>query len=223
MNKFNGAAEKNDETANDTAALTTTTTTDAANLSIFFDPQEDISRSIDFIPDDVNFSIPPQFLLDGQFDISLLNGQQVPSAAADGGGGSNCSLAPQQLQYPPEQPLVQLIAPPPYEEECLSSVPSYMPLTSSTPSCSILDHTTIGNYLPPGNLPLPLPLPAENSGIFTGGAMFPPQELDFQGENGRFFCPDTISRVYNFSNDLQVPSLIIPNQHFLNFIHHFKI
>ncbi|XP_019180551.1 PREDICTED: uncharacterized protein LOC109175683 isoform X2 [Ipomoea nil] len=181
MSKFTGGAEKNDEIATNAAAVGINEPANGGgaannnnNLSVFFDPQEDdISRTIDFIPDDVDFSIPPQFLLDGQFDFSLLNGQgPVP-------GG----------QYPPEQ----LIPPPlpqqPYEEECLPSVPSYMP------SCSILDPTTIGNYLP-----------AENSGIFTGAAMFQPQELDFQVDNGRLFCPDTISRAYNFSNDLQAVS-----------------
>nr|GLL43551.1 uncharacterized protein LOC109175683 isoform X1 [Ipomoea trifida] len=187
MTKFSGGAgaEKNDEIAtagdNTTAAAGINEPATAANnnnnFSVFFDPQEDdISRSIDF-----NFSIPPQFLLDGQFDLSLLNGQgPVPN-----GGG----------QYPPEQPPVQLIPPPlpqPYEEECLSSVPA----SSYMPSCSILDY-------------LPLPLPAENSGVFAGGTMFQPQELDFQADNNgsrSLFCPDTISRPYNFSNDLQAVS-----------------
>nr|GMD75446.1 probable serine/threonine-protein kinase ndrD isoform X4 [Ipomoea batatas] len=182
MTKFSGGAgaEKNDEipTAGDNNTPATSgggAANNNNNFSVFFDPQEDdISRSIDF-----NFTIPPQFLLDGQFDLSLLNGQgPVPN-----GGG----------QYPPEQPAGQLIPPPlpqPYEEECLSSVPS-----SYMPSCSILDY-------------LPLSLPAENSGIFTGGAMFQPQELDFQADNNgsRLFCPDTISRPYNFSNDLQAVS-----------------
>nr|GMD80338.1 two-component response regulator-like APRR5 [Ipomoea batatas] len=176
-----GAEKKNDEIATAGDNTTAATAGDGAannnnNFSVFFDPQEDdISRSIDF-----NFSIPPQFLLDGQFDLSLFNGQgPVPN-----GGG----------QYPPEQPAGQLIPPPlpqPYEEECLSSVPS-----SYMPSCSILDY-------------LPLPLPAENSGVFAGGAMFQPQELDFQADNNgsrSLFCPDTISRPYNFSNDLQAVS-----------------
>nr|GMD81656.1 probable serine/threonine-protein kinase ndrD isoform X1 [Ipomoea batatas] len=182
MSKFSaGGVEKNNDeipTAGDNNTAATAgggAANNNNNFSVFFDPQEDdISRSIDF-----NFTIPPQFLLDGQFDLSLLNGQgPVPN-----GGG----------QYPPEQPAVQLIPPPlpqPYEEECLSSVPSYMP------SCSILDY-------------LPLSLPAENSGIFTGGAMFQPQELDFHADNNgsrSLFCPDTISRPYNFSNDLQAVS-----------------
>lgn len=65
----------------------------------------------------------------------------------------------------------------------------------------------MGQYLPVGNMNLPFS--TENSGILTGGSLLvgtelQSQELDFQGDNGGLFLPDTISRLFDCSSDLQV-------------------
>ncbi|XP_027116670.2 uncharacterized protein [Coffea arabica] len=187
-----------------TSTMTTTTTNNNSNLSVIFDStddiENDISVSIDF-SNSTAYNIP-QYVhnqLD-QFDYSSLNARSSVTDVADG------SLA----QYPGEPPAVPLMAPPMppvYEEECLSAMPPYMRLSTSSPSCSLLD-PTIGPYLP-GNLNAALA--AENPGIFSGGCLFlgtelPPQELEFQGENGGIFCPDAMPRVYNCSTELQAIS-----------------
>ncbi|XP_022892752.1 putative zinc finger protein CONSTANS-LIKE 11 [Olea europaea var. sylvestris] len=118
--------------------------------------------------------------------------------------------------YPPEpEPPVPLLGPPlplplptAYDEECLSSMPSYMRLRSSSPSCTVMD-PIMGQYLLAGNMNPPFS--AENSGIPNGssllmGTELPRQELDFQGDNGGLFLPDTISRLFNCSSDLQALS-----------------
>ncbi|XP_027167001.1 uncharacterized protein LOC113767027 [Coffea eugenioides] len=171
-----------------TSTMTTTTTNNNSNLSVIFDStddiENDISVSIDF-GNSTAYNIP-QYVhnqLD-QFDYSSLNARK-----------------------PPAVPLMAPPMPPVYEEECLSAMPPYMRLSTSSPSCSLLD-PTIGPYLP-GNLNAALA--AENPGIFSGGCLFlgtelPPQELEFQGENGGIFCPDAMPRVYNCSTELQAIS-----------------
>ncbi|CAH9091808.1 unnamed protein product [Cuscuta epithymum] len=186
---------------------------DNNHLSIVFDTRDeignDISASIDFGGAE-NFSLPPQFLnhpannLD-QFDMSSFDNNQVAVGQ----------------QYPPENQMMQLMAPPQmvYDEECLPSVPPYLHLASSSPSCSFLDPNLCG-YLP-GNLN-PGALSADNSGVFSGGGFFlggeltSSQDLDFQGDNSnRLFCPDNIPRVYNCHSD-QFQALNSENQHLVS-------
>ncbi|KAA8527806.1 hypothetical protein F0562_035325 [Nyssa sinensis] len=182
-----------------TTAPTTNTPNSNRNLSIIFDsPEEienDISASIDFSPSPP-FSVPP-FLApqQDQFDLSSLQ-SQVPETDVING-----------LSQYPSEPVVPLVGPPlpsVYEEEALSSMPSYMRMNPSSPSCSFLDQT-IGPYLP-GNLNAALF--AENSGIFNGsmlvGKELQPQELEYQGDNG-IFCPEPLPRIFN-SNELQALS-----------------
>lgn len=216
MNTFNGAADSKDDVAAVNQASNPAAAADDNNnnnLSIIFDAQEDIdndlSASIDFGPGGAeSFSLPPQFLHHPnhleQFDISSLDAHQIPVADVGRSGGDG-SLTAHHQQYPSDQQMVQLMGPPQivYEEECLSSVPSYLRMTSSSPSCSLLD-SNMGNYLQAGNLNHALS--ADNSGVFTGGGFFlgaelPPQDLEFQGDNSRVFCPDNIPRVYNCAND----------------------
>ncbi|CAI9771225.1 unnamed protein product [Fraxinus pennsylvanica] len=192
-----------------TSTITPTTTKNNSNFSIIFDSPEDIendiSASIDFTPSPT-FSVPPYFNNNNnqeQFDFSLLNNHIPAGDVVDG------SLS----HYPPEPPPpLPLLGPPPlplaYDEECLSSMPSYMRLRSSSPSCAIMD-PIMGQYLLSGNMNPPFS--AENSEILTGGGLLmgtelPPQELDFQGDNGGLFLPDTISRLFNCSSDLQALS-----------------
>ncbi|KAA8548876.1 hypothetical protein F0562_000560 [Nyssa sinensis] len=206
INNFTNTIENNgniNTTTTTTSPTTPTTTADTinnnSNLSIIFDsPEEienDISASIDFSPSPP-FSVPP-FITprQDQFDLSSFQSQVPVTDVVNG-----------LSQYPPE--VLPLLGPPlpaVYEEEVFSSMPSYMQLNPSCPSCSFLDHIT-GPYLP-GNLNAALS--AENSGIFTGsmlvGTELHPQELEYQGDNGGIFCPETLPPIFN-SDELQALS-----------------
>ncbi|XP_059653037.1 zinc finger protein CONSTANS-LIKE 5-like [Cornus florida] len=208
----NGTVNVPTITTTTTASTTTTTSTTTptstnnnnSNLSVIFDsPEEienDISASIDFSPSPP-FSVPP-FLTaqQDQFDLSSLQ-SQIPVNG----------LTP----YPPDPvvPLMGPTLPAVYEEECLSSMPSYVRLNPSSPSCSFLDHT-IGPYLP-GNLNAALS--AENSGIFNGsmimGTELQTQELEYQGDNGGIFCLEPLPQIIN-STELQ--ALSNESQHLVN-------
>ncbi|MCD9644981.1 hypothetical protein HAX54_033609 [Datura stramonium] len=207
LNKFqNTSGEKNDETITKTATSTTddidnNNNNNNNNLSMIFDTQDeienDISASIDFTPS-ANFTIPDHFLQqqqEEQFDVNQLNNHP----------GSVISLS---HQYHPDQPhVIPLMGPPfghVYEEESLSSIPPYMrglAASSSSPSCTLLDPNMV-NYLQ-GNLNNTITSEASaifaaaaNSALFFGSQL-PNQELDFQGDNGRIFCPDSLPRIYN--------------------------
>lgn len=100
-------------------------------------------------------------------------------------------------QYVPVEPVLPLLGqhslPAVFEEDCLSSVPSYLPLNPSSPSCSFLG-PAIGSYMPTTALSV------DSSGIFGGGLQL--QEIDFQGDNGGIFCPE-MQRILN-PGELQV-------------------
>nr|XP_023901051.1 zinc finger protein HD1-like isoform X2 [Quercus suber] len=184
-----------------TATNTNNTTNNSSNLSIIFDSQEeidnDISASIDFTPSP-SFSVPP-FLANqqDQFDFSSVQ-PQIPLSESIVEGFS---------QYPAE-PVAPLMGAPlssVFEEDCLSSVPSYVPLNPPSSSCSFLG-PSLGSYMSAGALNAAA-LSADNSGIFVGsilmGSELQPQELDYQGETGGLYCPDSMQRVFN-TGDLQV-------------------
>ncbi|XP_060171416.1 uncharacterized protein LOC132602628 isoform X1 [Lycium barbarum] len=227
MNKFNNTIEKNEETNNISPSRTNNNNNDDNNnisnnnndFSIIFDTQEDqinndISASIEFTQD-ANFSIPHHLLQPQQdlFDINSLNNQQIKMNDISDG-----SLQPHHQYHPDQPPIIPFMGPPLghiYDEEPLSSVPSYMRVpTSSSPSCPLLD-PTLSNYLPlNSNTTMPnvessaiLAAAANAGGGLFFGTEFPPvQELDFQGDSGRLFCPDALPRVFNCSNELQALS-----------------
>ncbi|GMY27046.1 serine/threonine-protein kinase phg2-like isoform X2 [Fagus crenata] len=185
-----------------TATTTNNTTNNSSNLSIIFDSQEDIdndiSASINFSPSPT-FSVPP-FLTtqQDQFDFSSVQPQiSLSDAVVEG-----------LSQYPADSVASLMGAPLPsvFEEDCLSSVPSYVPLNPSSP-CSFLG-SALGTYMPAGAMNAAA-LSADSSGIFVGsilmGSELQPQDLDYQGENGGLYCPDSIQRVFN-TGDLQVLS-----------------
>ncbi|CAI9776024.1 unnamed protein product [Fraxinus pennsylvanica] len=191
-----------------TSTISPTNTKNNGNFSIIFDSAEDIdndiSASIDFTPSPT-FSVPQYYNNNNnnnqeQFEFLSLNNQISAGDVVDGS----------MSHYPPEPPPpVPLLGLPPlptaYDEECLSSMPSYMRLSSSLPSYGIMD-PIMGQYLPAGNINPPFS--TENSGILTGssllmGTKLQPQEPDFQGDDGGLFLPDTISRLFNCSSDLQ--------------------
>ncbi|CAK9157727.1 unnamed protein product [Ilex paraguariensis] len=197
-----------------TTAATTITNNNSNNLSIIFDSPEDIendiSASIDFTPSP-RFTLPHYRITStqqDQFDLASLhnNNQIQPTDLIDG----------TITQYPPDPPVVSLMGrplPAVYEDECLSSMPSFSRLNSSSPSCSLLD-PAMGSYLP-GNLNTALSV--ENSGIFGGnlflGTELSAQELEFQGDNGGIFSQEPLPRVFN-SGEFQ--ALSNESQHFVN-------
>ncbi|KAJ1409478.1 CCT domain [Sesbania bispinosa] len=134
-----------------------------------------------------------------QFDFSSMQPQAQLAA---------CSVVEGFSQYPtdPVAPLMGAPLPPVFEEDCISSVPSYMPLNPSSPSCTYLS-PGMAPYMPPG--PLTTALSSDSSGIFGSnillGSELQSQELEYQGENGRIYCTDSIQRAFN-PPDLQALS-----------------
>lgn len=212
-NNNNGNTSTTTPTTTSTTTTTTSTTTTAAanissnnninnnnNLSIIFDSQDEldneISASIDF-SSSPTFSVP-QFITTqhDQFDFSSVQPQLMLSdmVSADG-----------ITQYPADS-VVPLMGPPlpsVFEEDCLSSVPSYLPLNPSSPSCTFLG-PAMSTYMSTGTMTAALSV--DSSGIFAGGILLgselQPKELEYQGENGGIYCPDSIPRVFN-PGDLQ--------------------
>ncbi|CAN4091063.1 unnamed protein product [Withania somnifera] len=208
LNKFQNTNEKNDEIINKTA--TSTTDVSPANidnnnnnnndnnnnsLSMIFDTQDDISASIDFTSS-TNFTVPDHFLQhqEEQFDLNPLNNHHGPVTDIISGPMFHPHVIP--LMGPPLGHV--------YEDESLSSVPPYMRLaftSISSPSCALVDPNMVSYFQ--GNLNNTINSEASaifaaaaNSALFFG-SQWPNQELDFQRENGRIFCPDSLPRIYN--------------------------
>ncbi|KZV43591.1 hypothetical protein F511_20853 [Dorcoceras hygrometricum] len=185
------------------------------HLSVIFDTSDDqiendISASIDF-------TLSPSFPIPNHHPHMINSCNQEPFANSSINNPFLLDMADGQLhQYMPDrrQPVVPMLGPPlpvaaGYENECgLNSVPPYIRLRPPLPGCGIMD-PVIGQYLNPGSTNAPFS--AENSGIFTGGALsmgpdFSNQELEFQSENGGLFMPDSMARGFNCTNELQVLS-----------------
>lgn len=192
-NNFNNN-NKNTTTAA-SAVTATATANNNNNINIFESSQEeitenDISASIDFSSSSQSFSVPSSL----QFDF--------PNIVQPG----DCSVV---TGLPPHYPTMAASF---FEEDCLGSsvsVPSYVPLNHASSSCTYLGPAGIGPYMPP---PPAGPInanafPPGTSGIYARtillGSELQPQDLEFQGENGGIYCPDSIPRVFN-PPDLQV-------------------
>jgi len=181
-------------------------TTNSNSLSIFFDSQDeidnDISASIDF-SSSPSFAVPPLLPIttqQDQFDFSSAQPQLQLSAAG--------SVLKALSQYPTDPVVAPLIGAPlasVFDDDCISSIPSYVPLNPPSPSCSYLSPGIAAYMPPPGSLTTALS--ADSSGLFGGnillGSELQTQELDYQGENGGIYCTDSIQRVFN-PPDLQV-------------------
>ncbi|KAK7278516.1 hypothetical protein RJT34_23546 [Clitoria ternatea] len=205
--KFNS----NSNTVTTPTTSTTTTnnnTTNSSNLSVIFDSPEEIDNDISA---SIDFSLSPTFNVSQflpvtsqqeHFDFSSVQPHQLQFAA--------CSVMEGFSQYPTDSVTASHLMggplPSVFEEDCISSVPSYMPLNPSSPSCTYLS-SGMPPYMPHG--PLSTALSTDSSGIFGGnillGSELQTQELEYQGENGRIYCTDSMQRVFN-PPDLQALS-----------------
>ncbi|XP_049399072.1 uncharacterized protein LOC125862977 [Solanum stenotomum] len=246
MNKFSNTIEKNEEknitTVTSNVIIPSRINDDNNNnnnmnnndLSIMFDTQEDqiendISASIQFTQAG-NFSIPHHLLHTQHqdlFDINSLNDQHMKMTdhVSDGSLHQQYHHDHHHHHQPPIVPLMGPSLGHYYEDDSLSSIPSYMrvPTSSSSP---LLD-PSLANYLPLNtntNLPnaeCSAILAAAAAAATPGGSLFfgtefpPVQEMDFQGDSSRLFCPDSLPRVYNCTSD-ELQALSNESQHLVS-------
>lgn len=188
-NKINSTTE--------TSTINNQNTTNSNNLSIIFDSQEEIENDISA---SIDFSSSPAFVL------PITTTQQEQQFDFSSAGSVLKGLSSQYLTDPvvAAAPLVGAPLPSVFDDDCISSIPSYLPLNPSSPSCSYLS-SAMGVYMPHGTLNTALS--ADSSGLFGGsillGSELQTQELDYQGENGGIYCTDSIQSMFN-PPDLQV-------------------
>lgn len=177
------------------------------NLSIIFDSQQeidnDISASIDF-SSSPSFLVPPLLHQEQQqqFDFSSSNPHQLQQL-------TTCSVL---NPIAASAPLIGVPFASVFEDDCISSIPSYVPInpssvsSSSPSSCSYLS-SGLGVYMPHHHGNLSSALSADSSSLFGGtillGSDIQTQELDYQGENGGMYCTDSVQQVFN-PQDFQV-------------------
>ncbi|VYS54310.1 unnamed protein product [Arabidopsis thaliana] len=172
------------------------------DLSIIFDSQEDfendITASIDFSSSSLQYPVIDHLLTaisQDQFDFS--SGLQVihqpPNISYSGDPLSLSAIS--SLAPPPLQSGV-------FEEDCLSSVPSYN--LGLNPSCSFFRSSGLPAYMSTGLLSAESNLGYLPGNIHVGSEINKPHDplMDFQADNGGFFCPDSIKRMFN-PEDLQ--------------------
>ncbi|XP_023639758.1 two-component response regulator-like PRR1 [Capsella rubella] len=174
------------------------------DLSIIFDSQEDfendITASIDFSSSSLQYPVIDQLLTatsQDQFDFS--SGLQVIHQPPP----NNISFSEDPLSLP----AVSSLAPPPlqsggFEEDCLSSVPSYN-LGLNT-SYSFFRNSGLPAYMSTGLFSAENNLGFLPGNIQVGSEINKPHDqfMDFQADNGGLFCPDSIKRIFN-PEDLQ--------------------
>ncbi|KAK7279192.1 hypothetical protein RJT34_24238 [Clitoria ternatea] len=181
---------------NTTTTTITTTTNNSNNLSIIFDSREEIDNDISA---SIDFSSSPAFAVPPLLPITTQHEHYDFSSA----GGSVLKGLSHFHTDPVVAPLIGDPFSAVFEDDCIPSIPSYVPLNPSSPSCSYLS-PGIGVYMPHGTLNTALS--ADSSGLFGGnillGSELQTQELDYQGENGGMYCTDSIQRVFN-TPDLQ--------------------
>ncbi|XP_075477774.1 uncharacterized protein LOC142518836 isoform X1 [Primulina tabacum] len=196
---------------------TITTTRDDCMSAIFGSTYDqignDISDSIDFTSLSPSFPVYPYSLHTSnqeQFNISSIDS----NFSLEGECGMlsmpimahQCISERQQGVAPPPPPMMGPWLPAAYEGECgMPSVPSYLSLRSPLPGCALID-PMMGRYLHSGGINAPFS--EDNSGIFIGsgslmGTDLSHQELEFQGENGGIFMPDSMPRVFNYTYESQ--------------------
>ncbi|XP_010556922.1 PREDICTED: two-component response regulator-like APRR7 isoform X2 [Tarenaya hassleriana] len=202
---FNGNEVSNANTASTTTENNNVNGEDNnGDLSIIFDPQEDfdndISASIDF-SSSLQFPVSEQLLgttCQDQFDFS------APNIIYSSSGDPLSLTTASSVAPPPLQSSV-------FEEDCLSSVPSYnIGLNPSSPSRSFYGTPCLSAYMVmSGNLNPSLS--SESSGLFAGNIHLGCPDLkphdplmDYPAaDNGGIFYHDSIKPIFN-PGDLQV-------------------
>ncbi|CAF2289134.1 BnaA04g19400D [Brassica napus] len=191
-----------------------------ADLSIVFDSHDDfendIAASIDFSSSPLQYPLIDQLLTttnQDQFDFS--SGAQIVHQLPNiPHSGDNLALPAVSSIAPPLLPLGV------FEEDCLSSVPSYNLGLNPNP-CSFFRTSGLPAYMSTGLLSSD-----NSSGLYPGHIHLGPdfnkprdQLMDFQTDNGGLFCPDSIKGIFN-PGDLQVlngvenqSQLVIPQTH----------
>lgn len=160
---------------------------DNADLLIIFDSQDDfdndITASIDF-SSSIQFPVSDQ--LQEQFDFTGIQLHQPPNTLYSSSSGE---LLPPTLSG--------------FEEDCLSSVPSYSlgSINPSSPSCSFLGNPGLPAYMAVTGNMMNTGL---GSGFYSGsihlGSDFRPshdQLMEIQADNGGMFCPDSTKPIFN--------------------------
>ncbi|KFK31055.1 hypothetical protein AALP_AA6G062400 [Arabis alpina] len=200
-----GSFQENHSGNSNTKTTTTTenSNNDNADLSMIFDSNEDfdndIAASIDFSSSSLQYPVIDHLLTttnQDQFDFV----HQPPNNLYSG----DPLVLPAVSSVTP--PLIQLG---PFEEDCLSSVASYnLGLNPTSPSCSAFFRNS-GSPAYMVNMNTGLLASDTNSSFFPGSINMRSeinkphdQFMDFQADNGGFFCPDFIKRIYN-PGDLQ--------------------
>ncbi|WZZ55115.1 hypothetical protein YC2023_055222 [Brassica napus] len=174
-----------------------------ADLSIVFDSRDDfendIAASIDFSSSPLQYPLIDQLLTttnQDQFDFS--SGAQIVHQLPNiPHSGDNLALPAVSSIAPPLLPLGV------FEEDCLSSVPSYNLGLNPNP-CSFFRTSGLPAYMSTGLLSSD-----NSSGLYPGHIHLGPdfnkprdQLMDFQTDNGGLFCPDSIKGIFN-PGDLQ--------------------
>ncbi|CAN8315894.1 unnamed protein product [Cochlearia groenlandica] len=201
-NNINNNTYKDDEDVNNN-----NNNDNNADLSIIFDPQEDfetdIAASIDFSSTSLQYPVIDHLLTTTttteQDQFGFTSGVQVipPSSnfLYNGGGDPLTATEVSSLAHNQTLPLGV------FEEDCLSSVPSYN--LGLNPTSSYFRNSGLPAYMV--NMNTGLLSSDSNSGLFTGnihlGTDFnkPPHDqfMDFQADNGGFFGIDSIKHIYN--------------------------
>lgn len=174
----------------------------SSNLSVIFASAEDLDKNVSGSTDffSTAFSVPN--FEDGQqeqFDLSLLQknvgvteyGFEPPLYQ----NAPDPAVPPPPLIGPPLGPLPSL-----HVENCLSSLPSYMPMNPlPSPSCSVLDPEILSGNL---NAALPNRKSEKVRGNFFLNNNLQLQEQDDEVDMGGIFGADPLPQLYN--TDLQV-------------------
>ncbi|KAJ0245111.1 CCT motif family protein [Hirschfeldia incana] len=157
---------------------------DNGDLSIIFDSQDDfdndITASIDF-SSSIQFPVSDQ--LQDQFDFTGIQLHQPPNSLYT---SSSCDPLPPPLSV--------------FEDDCLSSVPSYN-LGSLNPTSPFVGNPGLPSYMGVTKNMMNTGLAIERSGFYSGfGSDFKPshdQLMEIQADNGGMFCQDSSKPIFN--------------------------
>ncbi|KAJ4874020.1 CCT motif family protein [Raphanus sativus] len=167
---------------------------DNGDLSIIFDSQDDfdndITASIDFSS---TIQFPASDQLQDQFDFTGIQLHQPPNILYS---SSSCDHLPPPLTV--------------FEDDCLSSVPSYN-IGSLNPTSPFLGNPGLPSYMGVTRNMMNTGLAIGGSDFYSGfGSDFKPshdQLMEIQAGNSGMFCQDSIKPIYNPGGDHHLQAL----------------